>query len=321
MLRQAFLACVSAAALAFSPLAAAQDFPQRQISIVFPGVAGGEPDGIARLIADQLHDRWGQPVVVENRPGAGGNIGAEYVARAAPDGLTLLFTGVGALAIGKAVYSKLGYDPDKLVPVSVVVSTPLVVVANNDVPVRSLPDLLAYAKANPGKLNYGSAGNGTTTHLTGELLKSMGKLDIVHVAYKGLAPALTDLVGKQVDLVVMDIGTALPYIRAGKIRALAVTTRQRSPLLPEVPAVAEALPGFESTFSFVVVAPAGTPAPVVSKLASAISEGMRKPQVARSLLDKGTLVVAGSAQDAAAQMEQERERWGALVRSLGIKLD
>jgi tripartite-type tricarboxylate transporter receptor subunit TctC len=301
--------------------ALAQEFPARTVTIVFPGAPGGEPDRIARMLADQLRQKWGRPVVVENRAGAGGNIGAEFVANAPADGHTLLFTGAGTLAISKSIYSRLGYDPDALVPVSVVVSTPMVLVANNDVPFKTLPELIAYAKANPDKLNYASAGNGTTTHLTGELLKSMAGIRLVHVPYKGLAPALTDLLGKQVDLLFMDIGSALPNIRAGKLRALAITTKERSALLPDLPPVADVVPGFDASFSFVLVAPPRTPAAIAAKLADAVAEGMHRPEVSKSLLEHGTVVVAGTAAAAGVYLAQERERWTRIVRMLGIKAD
>jgi len=323
MRRKTFLRMLVAAAMASGPAAQAQtqDFPTKQITIVFPGPAGGEPDRIARTIAEKLREKWGQPVIVENRAGAGGNIGAEYVSRANPDGHTLLFTGVGSLALGKFIYSKLGYDPETFVPVSLVVVTPLVLVTHPKVPVQNLRELVSYAKTNPNRLNYGSAGNGTTTHLTGELFKSMSGAQIVHIPYKGLAPALQDLIGEQLQMLVMDIGSALPHIRAGKVRAIAVTTQDRSPLLPEVPAVAEAVPGFSSAFAFAVVAPPNTPPAVAAKLSAAIAEGMKQPEVARRLLDAGTQVVAGTPAEMAATMVQERRRWGDIVRSLNIKVD
>ncbi|MDO9435454.1 tripartite tricarboxylate transporter substrate binding protein [Hydrogenophaga sp.] len=301
--------------------AASQGFPSRPITVVFPGAAGGEPDRIARLIGEKLRERLGQPVVNDNRPGAGGNIGAEFVAKAPADGHTLLFTGVGTLAISKAIYPRLGYDPDTFVPVSTVVATPLVIVAHNEVPVRSLQELIAYAGANPDKLNYASAGNGTTTHLAGELFKSMAKVKMVHVPYKGLAPALTDLMGQRVELMFMDIGSALPHIRGGKVRALAVTSAERSPLLPDVPAAAEAVPGYSAAFAFTIVAPAKTPAAIVERLSSTIAEGMKQPEVVKTLLESGTVVVGSTPAQAAATLAQERERMGAIVRALGIKIE
>jgi tripartite-type tricarboxylate transporter receptor subunit TctC len=310
---------VLAAALPFG--AAAQDYPTRPITIVFPGGAGIEPDRIARTVADKLKDKWGQPVVVENRPGAGGNVGAQAVANAAPDGYTLLFTGAGALTISKMIYSKLSYDPEAFVPVSTVVATPLVLAVNANSPIRTLQQLIAAARERPDRLNYASAGSGTTTHLTGELFKSMAGAPMTHVPYKGLAPAMTDLLGGQVDVGVFDIGTALPQVRAGKLRALAVTTAQRSPLLPDVPAAAEAVPGFSSAFAFVMVAPAKTPQPIVDKLSAAIGEAIRSPDVARTLVDKGTQPVGSSAAELSAFLAQEKERYGGLVRQLNLKAD
>ena len=302
-------------------VARAQDYPSRPITIVFPGGPGIEPDRIARTVADKLREKWGQPVIVENRPGAGGNIGAEYVAKASPDGYTLLFTGVGALVLSKFLYSKLAYDPEAFVPVSVVVATPMVLVVHPKVPAQTLPQLIALAKTSPGKLNYGSAGNGTTTHLTGELFKSMAAVEITHVPYKGLGPALTDLMGEQVDMVVMDIGSALTNIRAGKIRALGVTTKSRSPLLPDVPAVGETLAGFASAFAFAMVAPPRTPPAIANRLSAAVSEAIKQPGVVKRLLDFGTEALGTSAAEMAATMVQERERWGAIVRSIGLKAD
>ena len=300
----------------------AQEYPTRTITIVFPGGAGIEPDRIARNIADKLRDKWGQPVVVENKPGAGGNLGAQVVANASPDGYTLLFTGAGALTISKMIYSKLNYDPEAFVPVSTVVSTPLVLLTNPArMKAQNLQELIAKAKAEPDRLTYASAGSGTTTHLTGELFKSMAGVRIVHVPYKGLAPAMTDLLGGQIDMAVVDIGTALPQVRAGKLRALAVTTPQRSPMLPDVPAVAEVVPGFASSFAFVMVAPAGTPPAIVSKLSAAISEAIKDPEVSRQLAEKGTQAVGSTPAEMAAFLAQEKQRYGGLVRSLNLKAD
>ncbi|HYF20370.1 MAG TPA: tripartite tricarboxylate transporter substrate binding protein [Ramlibacter sp.] len=314
LLRLAFVIALPLGALA-------QDFPTRPITIVFPGGAGIEPDRIARQVADKLRDKWGQPVVVENRPGAGGNVGASHVANAPPDGYTLLFTGAGALVISKLIYSKLTYDPEAFVPVSTVVATPLVLAVNANSPIRSVQQLVAMAKEQPGRINYASAGSGTTTHLTGELFKSMAGINLVHVPYKGLAPAMTDLLGGQVEVGVFDIGTALPQVRAGKLRALGVTTAQRSPLLPDVPAVAEAVPGFSSAFAFVMVAPARTPPAVVEKLSAAIGEAIKAPDVSRQLAEKGTQAVGSTASEMAAFLAQEKERYTGLVKALNLKAD
>ena len=312
---------VVAVMLALLPAARAQDYPARQITIVFPGGAGIAPDRMARTLADKLREKWGQPVVVENKPGAGGNLGGEYVAKSAPDGYTLLFTGAGALVLGKMIYSKLNYDPEAFVPVSLSVQTPMVMVVHAKVPAQNLQQLIALAKASPEKLNYGSAGAGTTTHLAGELLKSMAGVKLTHIPYKGLAPALTDLLGAQVDMVVMDIGTALTNVRAGKIRALAVTTGNRSALLPEVPAVGEVLKGYEATFAFGLVAPQGTPAAIVSKLSAAAAEGMKQPDIVKQWRAEGTEIVGSTSAEMAQFLAAEKARWSGVVRDLNLKAD
>jgi tripartite-type tricarboxylate transporter receptor subunit TctC len=299
----------------------AQEFPARPITIVFPGAPGIQPDRVARLVADTLKDRWGQPVVVENRAGAGGNIGAEYVAKAAPDGHTLLFTGAGTLVISKIIFSKLAYDPEAFVPLSVVYATPIVVAVNTKVPAQTVQQFIALARSQPGKLNYGSAGTGTTTHLAGELIKSLGGLDMVHIPYKGLGPAMTDLLGGQVDAVMMDIGTSLANHRAGKLRVLAVTTKNRSALLPDVPAVGEVLPGYEAAFAFVMVAPPKTPAAIANRLSAAVGEAVRQPDIVKQLQETGTEVVGSSAAEMASFLVQEKGRYEGLVRSLGIRGD
>lgn len=321
MRRHGFLSGVLAAALAFATQAWGQEFPTRPVTIVFPGGPGIQPDRVARMVAEKLKERWGQPVVVENRAGAGGNIGAEYVAKANPDGYTVLFTGAGALAISKVIFSKLAYDPEAFVPLSLVIATPIVIVVHPKVPAQNLQQFVALAKASPGKLNYGSAGTGTTTHLAGELFKSLGGVDLVHVPYKGLGPAMTDLLGGQVDMVVMDIGTSLANHRAGKLRVLAVTTKNRSALLPDVPSVGEMLPGYEAAFAFVMVAPSKTPPAIASRLSAAVGDAIRQPDIVKQLQELGTEAVGSTAAELATFLEQERGRYSGLVRALGIKGD
>lgn len=299
----------------------AQDYPVRAVTIVFPGGAGTGPERQARLLADKLRDKWGQPFIVESKPGAAANLGQEYVAKSTPDGYTLLFTGVGTLVLPKMIYSKLNYDPETFVPISLSVTTPLLLLVHPKVPAQNLRELIALAKSRPGKLNYGTTGGGTTTHLAGELFKSMSGIDILPIQYKSLGPALTDLMGEQIDMSVADIASALQLVRAGRVRALAVTTKSRSSMLPDVPSVGEVLPGYESSFSFVLVAPQGTPAAIVSKLSAAAAEGIRHPDVVRQLREGGTEPVGSTGAEMAQILAQETARWSGVVRALNLKID
>src|SRR5438128_9012212 len=251
-------------ALLFAPLLAslplhAQEWPARTVRIVVPFPAGGSADLIPRIVAEKLSEKWGQPVIVENRPGAAGNIGADIVFRSEPDGYTLLSAPPPPLVINRLLYPKLSYDSTQFAPVSVIAANPNVLLVHPSLEVNSVAELIALARQNPGKLNYASQGSGSTSHLTAELFKSMaGGLQITHVPYKGSAPALTDLLGGQVDMMCDNLGVSLPHVRAGKLKALAVASRKRFPGLPEVPALAETLAGFEAVAWFGIVAPPKT---------------------------------------------------------------
>jgi len=313
---------VLAATLAFSSAAPAQDYPSRPIKIVVPyPPGGGMADRMARLVADKFQAKWGQPVIVDNRAGAGANIGAEYVAKAIPDGYTLLYMEVGPLAVNKALYTKLAYDPDAFVPVSVMVTSPNVLAVHPKVPAESLQQFIAFAKANPDRLNYGSNGSGGGPHLTAELFKSMAGIKMVHVPYKGVPPALTDLLAGQVDVLFVGLATVLQHARAGKLRILAVGSEKRQPSVPDVPAISEVLPGFVTGSSFGMVAPPKTPAAIANKLSAAIAESLKQPDVAKLLTDLGLEAVGDTPAEMAVFLKHESERWGNLIRALGVTMD
>jgi tripartite-type tricarboxylate transporter receptor subunit TctC len=310
-----------AAALLSSLVVQAQDYPAKPIRIIVPFQPGGGSDTLARLLAEKLHAKWGQPVVVENRAGAGGNLGAELVAKAAPDGYTLLISSPGPVVINKSLYGKLPHDPDTLVPVSVIATNYGVLVVHPKTGAKNVQQLIANAKANPDRLNYASAGSGTTPHLATELLKSMAGIQLVHVPYKGGGPAFAGLLGGQVDMMFVDIFTALPHIRAGKLQALALGGGKRNALLPDVPTMSEVIPGFDYMVWQGMVAPAGTPSAVADKLSAAIAEAVRRPEVIKQLMDVGLEPVGGTPSELAQVMRQDRERWGAVVRATGAKAD
>jgi tripartite-type tricarboxylate transporter receptor subunit TctC len=315
-----FLALLLACAL--SGNAAAQEWPAKAVRIIVPFPAGGSADLLPRALAEKLSEKWGQPVIVENRPGAAGNIGAEAAFRAEPDGYTLLSSPPPPLVINKLLYPKLGYDADQFVPISVIGAIPNVLLVHPSVPASSVAELIAYARANPGKLNYASQGNGTTSHLTTELFKAMaGGLQITHIPYKGSAPALTDLLGGQVDMMCDNLGVSLPHVRAGKLKALAVASRKRFAGLPEVPALAETLPGFEAVAWFGIVAPPKTSAAIAEKVAVGVQEALKLPEVRKRLADLSAEPLGYSPAETAAFMRQEVERWGAVIRAAGVKLE
>src|SRR5512140_1202101 len=259
--------------------AQAQSYPSKPIRLVCPFPPGGAVDIASRAVAHELTQILGQPVTVDNRPGAGGNIGAEITAKSAPDGYTLLMTTSGIMGINPALYSKLPFDPIKdFAPISMLVSLNNVLVLHPSVPAKSVQEVIALAKAQPGKLTYASSGNGTSIHLSGELFKTMTGVDMLHIPYKGSAPAVTDLLGGQVNMMFDNIPSSLPHIKAGKLRALAVTGAKRSQLLPDLPTIAEAgVPGYESYVWFGVVAPAGTPSSIVQRLNAAIAKAAAAP--------------------------------------------
>ena len=318
-----FLLGVSAFALAAIAGAQATAYPTKPIRLVVPFPAGGATDILAREVAKHLTDTWGQSVVVDNRPGAGGNIGSELVAKAAPDGYTLEMGTVGTHAINASLYSKMPYDHVKdFVPVILVAGVPNVLEVNPAVPVNSVQELIAYAKANPGKLNFASSGSGTSIHLSGELFKVMAGVQMTHVPYKGSAPALQDLIGGQVQLMFDNLPPSLPQIKAGKLRALAVTSATRAPALPDTPTVAEAgLPGFEASSWFGVLAPAGTPPDIVNKLNAEIAKWLTSPGAKEKLASVGANIAGGTPEDFARHIQAETAKWAKVVKESGAKVD
>ncbi|HET9045365.1 MAG TPA: tripartite tricarboxylate transporter substrate binding protein [Casimicrobiaceae bacterium] len=306
------------------PVALAQSaYPTKPVRIVVPFPAGGTTDILARAAAQKLSETWGQQAIVDNRPGAGGNIGAELVAKSAPDGYTLLMGTVGTHAINASLYPKMPYDHVKdFVPVILVAGVPNVLVVNPELPVRSVQELMAYAKANPGKLNFASSGSGTSIHLSGELFKVMTGAQMTHVPYKGSAPALTDLIGGQVQLMFDNLPSSLAFIKAGKLRALAVTSAQRSPALPDVPTVAESgVPGFEASSWFGLLAPAGTPPTIVAKINTDTQKWLASPDAKEKLAAQGANVAGGSPDDFAKHIQSETAKWARVVKESGAKVE
>jgi tripartite-type tricarboxylate transporter receptor subunit TctC len=301
----------------------AQPFPQKPVKLIVGFPPGGGVDIIARSISQRLGERLGQPIVVENRAGAGGNIAAELVAHAPADGHTLLIGAVSSLAISASLYKAPRYDLMKeLTPVAVVASVPNVLVVHPSVKAANVKEFITYVKANPGKVNFGSAGSGTTVHFAGELFKSMANIDMVHVPYKGAAPAMADLLGGQVQVMFDFLSAAAPQIKSGKLRALGVTSTKRSPLLPDVPTIAEAgLPGYQVLGSFGVMAPAGTPADIVNRLNHEIAAVVNLPDVKERLAKSAATPEQQSPEEFAQVLKAEVAKWAKIVDSTGVKLD
>jgi tripartite-type tricarboxylate transporter receptor subunit TctC len=311
------------AGLALAGPAKAQEYPSKPIRLVVPFAAGGATDVLARLVGERLTASLGQQVVVDNRPGAGGNIGSDIVARAEPDGYTILMGAVGTHAINPSLYPKMPYDPVKdFAPVTLVASVPNVLVVNPEVPAKSVQELIDLAKAKPGELNFASSGNGTSIHLSGELFKAMTGTDIVHVPYKGSGPAVTDLLGGQVQMMFDNMPSSLPHVKAGKLRALGVTSAKRSPALPEVPTIAEAgVPGYDATSWFGILAPAGTPEPVVTRLQGAIVQALGEPEMRQRMADLGAEPVGDTPAEFGQFIAAEIAKWAKVVNDAGVKLE
>ena len=284
---------------------------------------GGPSDILARAVGQKLADRWGQQVLVENRPGAGGNLAAEAVAKSAPDGHTWLLGNNSILATNHALYRKLPYDPLKdFAPVALVAVQPNILVVHPEVPAKSMAELIALARQNPGKLNYASSGAGAAAHLAGELFKSMAGLDIVHVPYKGAQPALTDLIAGQVQLMFATSASVIPYMKAGRLRALAVTTAQRSPSVPELPTMSEAgLSGFEATTWHGVVVPSATPAALIQRLNQDINAVLKEKDLSERLAGLGAEVLTGTPREFADYIAREIPKWTKVVRDSGARAD
>ena len=304
-------------------VASAQGYPNRTIRLVVPFPAAGTTDILARAAAQKLTEAFGQSVVVDNRPGAAGNIGSDLVAKSAPDGYTLLMGTVGTHAINPSLYSKMPYDHVKdFVPVVLVAGVPNVLVVNPALPVNSVADLIKLAKDKPGQINFASSGSGTSIHLSGELFKTMAGVDITHVPYKGSSPALVDLIGGQVQIMFDNLPSALPQIKAGKLRAIAVTSLKRAPVLPDVPTISESgLPGFEASSWFGVLAPAGTPAPIVARINAEINKWLQSAEAREKLLSQGAEAAGGTPEQFAHHIRAESEKWAKVVKASGAKVD
>ena len=301
----------------------AATWPSKPVKWVVPFPPGGAMDVIARTLGERLTQDLGQSFVIENRPGAGGNIGADFVAKQPADGHTIMITSIG-MATNKALYAKLNYDPVKdFAPVSLLAVVPNVLVVNAARSAdKSVKDVLAHARRAPGKLTYASAGNGTSIHLAGEVFASMAKLQLLHIPYKGSGPAVTDMLGGQVDLMFDSITSARPHIQSGKLLALGVTSARRSSALPDVPTIAEAgISGYEVSPWFAVFAPAGTPADVVAKLNKALVAAMRQPETLKNLENVGAEPIGSTPQALAEHLNKELVRWGALIKERDIRLD
>jgi tripartite-type tricarboxylate transporter receptor subunit TctC len=310
-----------AAMLAALPGAGAQDYPSRPVKIIVPFPAGGTADVMPRVIGEWLSRKWGQPLVVENRTGAAGNIGAEAVAKAEPDGYTLLSAPPPPLVINQNLYPKLGFDPTEFVPIVIMGRVPNALVINAKLPFNSVAELIAYAKANPGKLTSATQGNGTTSHLTSELFQLMADVKFQHVPYRGSAPALTDLVAGSVDLMFDNLGVSLPLVKGGQLKLLGVATPKRMASLPDVPTIAETLPGFESAAWFAIVAPPKTPQAVVDKINADVNEALRQGDIVQRLAQLSAEPIGGTPQATAAYMREEIERWHKVIKAANVKLD
>lgn len=302
---------------------AGADFPQKPIKIVVPYPPGGSTDALGRIVGQKISARLGQPVIVENKAGASGNLGADYAAKSAPDGYTLFLGTSTALAVNPHLYPNLTYDPQKdFAPLILATTLPSLVVVNSSVPVKTLKELNEYAKAKDGALNYASSGNGTPAHLGAEMYKKMAGIKMTHVPYKGGAPALKDLAGGQTSVMFAILPESWPLVKDGRLRALAITTPKRSPLMPEVPTVSEAaVPGYELLGWYGFLAPAGTPKPIVAKLNKALDEALQDKEVRAKLSTMGFDVEGGSPERLGDLMRSESKKWGQVVRDGNIKVD
>jgi tripartite-type tricarboxylate transporter receptor subunit TctC len=321
--RRAFLQLAAGAAAlpALPRIARAQAYPSRPVRLITPFPPGGSVDLSARLIGQWLSERLGQQFVIENRPGAGGNVGSEMVAKAAPDGYTILLCSV-ANAISATLYDKLGYDPAKdLAPVAAISRAPNVMVINTSVPANTVPEFIAYAKANPGKVNMGSSGIGTSIHVGGELFKIMAGVNMVHVPYRGSAPMITDMIGGRVQVAFDNAQPTLPHVKAGTLRALAVTTATRSDLVPGLPAIAEFVPGYEASTWNGILAPKDTPADIIERLNKEINIGLADANMKARLAEMGAAPFPTSSTEFDKFIHDEIEKWGKVIRAGNIKAE
>src|SRR5262245_31140885 len=304
------------------PPAHAEDYPTRPVHIVVPFPPGGTADALPRLIGDWLARKWGQSVIIENKAGAAGNIGAEAVANAEPDGYTLLSSPPPPLVVNQNLYPKLGFDPAAFVPITVMAIVPTALVVN---PVRvtpnTVPEFIALARASPGKITSATQGNGTTSHLSSEMFQMLAKVKFVHVPYRGSAPALQGLVAGDVDIMFDNLGVSLALVQGGQLKLIAVGTERRMSTLPSIPTIAETLPGFVSSAWFAVVAPPKTPQGIVHAINAGVTEALRQPEIVKRLADLSAEPVGSSPAEALRFMNEETDRWRAVIKNVGIKLE
>ena len=319
-------AVIALTSIAFASHALAQTgaatFPDKPLKIVVTFTTGGAPDILARIIGERLTAAWGQPVIVDNKPGAGGNLGSDFVAKSAPDGYTIVVGTVGTHSINGALYSKMPYDMVKdFTPITLIATTPNMLVINNDVPAKNLKEFIALGKKE-GKMTFASSGSGTSIHVSGELFKTMTGIDMVHVPYKGRATAIPDVLGGRVTMMFDNMPSSLALVREGKLRALGVTSSTRSPAAPDIPTIAESgLPGFDAVSWFALFAPANTPKPIIDKLQAEVRKILKTPDVSKRLADNGLDPVGGTSEELAAYQKSEILKWAKVVKDSGAKAD
>ncbi len=310
------------AAFVFASGALAQQYPTKPIHLINPWTPAGPAELLTRIVGAKLQESLGQPVIIENKPGANGTIGATFVAKAAPDGYTILFSHVGPMAISPAVVEKMPYDTLKdFEPVTQVAAGALVLLIRNDIPAKNLKEFLAYGKANPGKLSCGSVGPASTSHLACELLNMLGGVSTIHVPYKGSAPVITDMLGGQISISFLNIAGAMPQMKANQIRPIAVTTLKRSGVLPDLPTMNEVLPGFEVNSWYGMMAPAGTPKSIVQLLQRETAKALKLPDVSEKLKEFGLDPVGNTPEEHAAQLRADLARWAKVAKAAKIKID
>ena len=314
------LGALVVAALACATAHAQEPYPSAPVHIFVPYPPGGAVDIIARTLGDELGRRWNQSIVIENRPGAGGVIASQALVKSPPDGYTLILVAAGH-ALNPYFYAKMPYGFDDFTPISLVGSSPNILLVPANSPYKTLADMLAAARANPGKLSYGHAGNGTSPNLAGELLKTLTKIDIAAVPYKGGAPSLTDLIGGHIPMTFNNIPESIAQIRAGTVRPLGVTTAKRSNVLPDVPAIGESVPGYDTGVWWGMLAPAGLPAPIRDKISNDLADALKAPAVKNRLVDLGAAPIGSSASEFGAFIRAEYEKWGPIIHAAGIKAE
>jgi len=306
--------------MTFGALAQSTSYPDRQIRIISPFATGGIADTFSRVVAQGLNESWGQPVIVENKTGGGGNIGSDFVAKAPPDGYTLVMGNIGSHAVNPYLIKNMPYDPLKdFQPVAFVLDAEGLLVVNPSVPSKTVNELIAYIKANPGKISYGSGGVGTTSHLAGELFKFLAKVDMTHIPYKGNSPAITDLIGGQTQIMFATMPTVLPFVKTGKLRAIAVIGGSRTSALPDLPTVSQTLPGFEVSNWIGIFAPTGTPTPIITKLNTEINKIMQLPNNQKRLEAEGAKFRAMTPETFGMFQRNEAQKWAKIIKDSGIK--